>query len=140
MKNLTKKESLILAKIETSKSIQKGMGNVSHYSNTDFLRDAKTYLKAIKENRMLCIIKSVSASGMSRVINFHSFEKTYYIQYYCFFKALGYQSTNDGFRIHGCGMDMVFNTNYNIVHTLHRLGFISKKECDILAQKTPTKL
>lgn len=140
MTNLSKKDLAIIEKLKAKKEFQKN----AYYENYDnsikhFVSDAKTYIKAIKENRMLCIIKSVSSSGMSRVISFHSFEKNYYRQYFCFFKTLGYSEVNEGFRIHGCGMDMIFNTNYNIIHKLHRLRLISKKECDILCQKTPTK-
>jgi len=112
-----------------------------------FINDAKRYIKATREGRMLCNIDTVSKSGMSRTIQFLSCEKFPksnqfdYYNYFAFFRALGYKPTNHNatFRINGCGMDMVFNTNYNIIHKLHRLGFISKKECEFLAQQTPCK-
>ena len=62
-----------------------------------------------------------------------------FYNFYGFFNALGYTKSGNGFRVNGCGMDMVFNTNYVIIHKLHHLGFITKKECDILAQKTPSR-
>jgi hypothetical protein len=83
---------------------------------------------------------------MSRVLKFHSFQggkaRGYYRQYTCFFKALGYSQAknSDGFRINGCGMDMVFNTNYCIMHDLKRIGLITPEQCSKLAQETPTKL
>lgn len=117
-----------------------------------FIKDAFAYIKAIKEGRMLCVIHSVSKSGMSRNISFHSFEfnkhrsrdynKGYYRQYIRFFKALGYnekQKTGE-FKVYGCGMNMVFHTNYCIIYKLYSLGFINKKECDRLAQETPVVL
>lgn len=112
----------------------------------NFISDAKEYIQAIQERRMFCIIHSVSKSGMSRTISFHSCEKSgnkkqyCYRQYYCFFKALGYTAAKDSyfFRIHGCGMDMIFHTNYSIIHYLESLGFINKKQCEKLAQMTPT--
>lgn len=110
-----------------------------------FIDHAKRYIKAIKEGRMLCSIESVSPSGMSRVIKFvevsrYSDRKQYAVlNFYQFFLMLGYSraKNSDGFRINGCGMDMVFHTNYSIIHQLHHLGFITKKQCDELAQKTP---
>jgi hypothetical protein len=124
----------------------KGINKVNHYTPENFLTDAKDYINAIKSGRMFCIIESVSASGMSRVIKFHSFQGTtkhgYYRQYWCFFRVLGYtQAKNsDGFRINGCGMDMIFHTNYTIIHDLKKLGLITPEECGKLAQQTPTKL
>ena len=91
--------------IETKKSIEKQR----YYSEDQFISDAKTYIKAIVENRMICNIVSVSSSGMSRVISFHSMEKSdgknwYLRQYNAFFCAMGYNETKNGFRIGGCGI------------------------------------
>lgn len=111
-----------------------------------FYDAARDYIKAVKDGRMLCVIESVSQSGMSRVMKFHSCEKNgygyYYRQYWNFFKSMGYSQAknSDGFRVAGCGMDMVFATNYNIIHKLASLGFLNKKQCSELSQKTPTVL
>lgn len=141
--NLTKVTANILA----DKEINKAISNNSYYEVSDFIRDAQTYIKAIKSRRMLCIIKSVSSSGMSRVIKFNSFEGTKtggnYRQYWSLFTVLGYKeskSNNSAFTIHGCGMDMVFHTNYSIIHKLGRLGFLNKEQVSHLAQQTPTVL
>lgn len=110
---------------------------------TDFIDNAERYIKAIKEGRMLCKIASVSASGMSRTIAFKEMDGSdgrYYINnFYLFFCVLGYSKVKDTdyFRINGCGMDMIFHTNYSIIHQLHGLGFIDKADCAVLAQKTP---
>lgn len=107
-----------------------------------------------QEGRMLCIIPKVSASRMSRQIKFHSFEiydngttknstqVGYYRQYWSFFKMLGYKEVKgtENFSIGGCGMDMIFHTNYTIIHRLKRLGFIDENECRELAQMTPIVL
>jgi hypothetical protein len=63
-----------------------------------------------------------------------------YYNFYTLFKDLGFTNAknSNAFRVSGCGMDMVFHTNYTIMHQLKNLGFITKKECSILAQKTPT--
>jgi hypothetical protein len=61
------------------------------------------------------------------------------LNFYAFFGALGFTESGNGFRISGCGMDMVFHTNYSIIHKLQKLGFIDMKKRDVLAQKTPTK-
>jgi len=112
-----------------------------------FIEGAKAYIKAIKEGRMICNIASVSYSGMSRTIKFiacerNSYNKKYsYRQFWALFKVLGYREAHNNrgyFSIHGCGMDMIFNTNYTNIQYFYELGIISKKECSILAQNTPT--
>lgn len=144
-----KSQTTILANIEQNKELQKAIKNVSYYENERFFNDAKAYIKAIKEGRMINSIGSVSKSGMSRTIKFLSCQKGnqrnsfYYRNYFAFFKALGYSPANDYdhyFRISGCGMDMIFHTNYTIIHRLQRLGFLSKKECSKLAQMTPSTI
>lgn len=137
-------------KIEiTDKKIVKNIEKQKYYSLEAFTTDSNMYLKAIAENRMMCCIKKVSASGMSRNLKFNSCEKGthpsrkyYYRRYNSFFIAMGYAEVkdSDSFRIGGCGMDMVFHTNYTIIHKLHRLGFINKAQCDKLCQMTPTVL
>lgn len=145
------KTQTVLKNIAANKELQKNMKKLSHFDDNQFVNNALAYIKAIRERRMLCVIESVSASGMSRVMKFHSFEiykkkgnygRGYYRNYYAFFEAMGFTpaKNSDGFRINGCGMDMVFHTNYTIIHDLHRLGFITKEECDKLAQETPAKL
>ena len=137
-----KKMERIMQKLESLKL-------VSHYSKERLYQDALDYISAIKSGRMICDIVSVSKSGMSRRMKFLSCEKhkggtwakgnSYYRQYYGFFSAMGYNVADDGaFRVGGCGMDMVFHTNYTVIHKLMRMGFLSRKQCDKLAQQTPT--
>jgi hypothetical protein len=108
-----------------------------------FIDHALRYIKAIKEARMICSIGSVSKSGMSRTIKFLEMSKGenrhFLYNFYQFFDSLGYTKIKDSdyFRVGGCGMDMIFYTNYQIMHDLRRLGFINKEECDTLAQATP---
>lgn len=92
------------------------------YTFDELCYDAKRYIKAIKEGRMICNIDSVSTSGMSRTLKFLGMERSKHsdnVQYnllgfYRLFYFLGYTKVNnsDYFRVYGCGMDMVFNTNY----------------------------
>jgi hypothetical protein len=144
-----KSEKIILENIKNNKDLQKKIKTLYHFTNEDFYNHALRYLKASKENRIMCVIDKVSASGMSRTIKFleASFKKRniygmYIYNFYALFICLGHQKcgNSDYFRIHGTGMDMVFHTHYCIIHDLYRLGFITKKECDKLAQKTPHKL
>lgn len=137
----------LLNKIEANKELNKAISNEDHYTFEQFISDAQRYIKAIKEGRMICSIDSVSKSGMSRTIKFLSCEKSNYnkgqfnyLNYFAFFRIMGYSPASkygDYFRISGCGMDMIFHTNYTIIHRLHRLGFMNKKTCDSLAQQTP---
>ena len=109
-----------------------------------FYDNALRYIKATKEGRVICIIDSVSKSGMIRHMKFlechRMISRYHYLNFYTFFRDLGWGKVKDTdyFRIVGCGMDMVFNTNYNNMHDLKRLGFISKNQCETLAQMTPT--
>jgi len=136
----------VIKKIEANKELMKNINSLNHYNIENFIRDAKDYINAIKTGRMLSIIEHVSSSGMSRIIKFHSFQggkgRGYYRQYSCLFIALGYKQAKgyEGFRINGCGMDMVFHTNYSIIHNLKRLGLINNEQCSHLAQQTPVKL
>ena len=83
--------------IKLSKETIKRIKAQSFYSQEDFIKDCKTYIKAVQSGRILYTATHVSASG--------------------------------------CGMDMLFATNYDIIHTLHRMKFISKAKCETLAQK-----
>ena len=143
-----KANETILTAIAANKEINKNMKSLSYYTPEKFIDDANRYLKAIKEGRMINSIGSVSASGMSRTIKFLSCEKhdndtrySYY-NYYCLFVALGFKKAKKDhyFTISGCGMDMIFHTNYEIVHDLKRLGFINDEECRVLSQMTPTTI
>lgn len=142
-----KKKERILKNIAENKELQKQMGKLWNYNDEQFYGDATRYIKAIKEGRVICNIDTVSSSGMSRTIKFMECAKSTYenkrYNWYNFsalFTALGYERVNNKqtFRIHGCGMDMIFHTNYSNMHEFRALGFISKKECDYLAQQTPT--
>jgi hypothetical protein len=131
--------------ITLSKEVLKNIKKLNYYSEDQFINDCYAYIKAIKEQRMLCIIKSVSSSGMSRIIKFSSCEKGqnnfWYCNYNCLFIALGYtEAKKDGFRINGCGMDMIFHTNYSICHQLKNMDIISKEDCEKYCQLTPVVL
>lgn len=138
--------------INLSAEIIKNIDKSKYYSKEAFLTDATAYINAIRENRMINVIGNVSASGMSRTLKFTSCEhhsklngeNTYYQRNYNgLFCALGYREAKNSwgyFRVTGCGMDMIFNTNYNIIHDLKRIGLISEEECRTLAQLTPNTI
>lgn len=140
MKNIKTIESNIIKKLQLS--------NVEKYGSSEvgiFVQNAKRYVKAIKQGRVICNIESVSRSGMSRNLKFLECNGNIksgfnYLNFWSLFDALGFRNAknSNAFCISGCGMDMVFATNYEIIHTLYNLGFINEKECSILAQKTPT--
>lgn len=108
-----------------------------YYDEQDFCRDAKRYINAVARGGMLVSIGSVSKSGMSRTMKFVELRKGMILNFYKFFEALGHQkiANSDYFRINGCGMDMVFHTNYTIMHQLANVGLITKKRAKKLAQK-----
>ena len=130
--------------IENNKELLKGLKKVD-MSIDQFIRDAQTYLRAVKERRISYTVDTVSKSGMSRTLVITSCERWrwdgklryYYRQYNTMLQAMGYsvkRGYRDSIRVHGCGMNMLFATNYNIVWSLHRLGFINRKQCDVLCQ------
>lgn len=141
-----KKTEKIILNVENNKEISKRINAMPYYDVERFVNDAEDYIKAIKEGRMINSIGHVSSSGMSRSIKFVSMEKSkhnkqFYVRnFFQLFKALGYtesRARDHYFTIGGCGMDMIFHTNYSIIHSLHRLGFINKEQCSKLAQMTP---
>ena len=139
--NTTETTQIIL-----SASIKKAISKMPYYSEEAFLNDANAYINSIKNGSMLCIIHSVAKSGMSRAIKFHSCadngERYNYRQYINLFEALGYKEKGEtgAFTVSGCGMDMIFHTNYCIIHDFKNVGIITSNECRVLAQKTPVVL
>jgi len=138
--------------MKSKETILKNIKENLYLNNDDakyFFDCAKGYIKATKQNRMICNIEHVSKSGMSRYLTFKYLEKSTYnknkynlLNTYFLFKSLGYRfnKNHEAFYISGCGMDMVFHTNYYNINYLYRLGFLSKKECDKLSQNTPTTI
>ena len=135
-----------LENVKNNKKLVRGIEKVGYHSVEDFCEDAVRYIQAIRENRMFCQIISVSKTGMSRTVCFREFtiedQKGRIYNFFAFFKALGYNTnkSNDGFVIGGCGMDMIFHTNYTIISRLTDLEFLSKEECEHLRQQTPTTI
>lgn len=132
-----------MKKITLSKEVLNYINNSNFTEEEDFIRQAERYIKATKENRLICNIDKVTASGMSCTMKFLEFDKSknkgVVLDFWTLFKALGYTEVNRSgyFRLNGCGMDMEFNTHYNIIHNIYSMGFITKKQCDKLAQMKP---
>ena len=127
--------------ITLTKEIVKTINKETYYSEESFINDCKKYIKVVQSGRILYTVTHVSSSGMSRNINIKSFEGAMtngsYRNYYMMLKILGYMFAkySSDIKVSGCGMDMLFATNYNIIHMLHSMKFISKAKRDVLAQK-----
>lgn len=137
----------IIENLNNDKRYLKNINTLNYYSNDQFIADAKKYISAIKQGRMLCNIGSVSSSGMSRTMSFKSCERSkeghyFYRNYVCLFICLdwGKEDKYGYFRISGCGINMVFHVNYTIIHQLYRYGFLTKVECEKLSQMRPPVL
>ena len=137
-----KKIERIKKNIEADKEIMKRINKESFYSVDNLISDINTYIKAVKSGRILYDVVSVAKSGMSRTIKITSCEKAgknqyYYRQYQAMLSVLGESVVRYSYtiRVRGCGMNMLFATNYNLMHKFRRLGFISKKQCKVLEQK-----
>lgn len=65
-----------------------------------------------------CILRHVSASGMSRRISFMVFKegRPFYLDYLISEAGMGYRSDrkNEGLIVRGCGMDMGFAVVYDL--------------------------
>lgn len=132
--------------IKLSNEVLKAIKANEYYSDVQFISDANQWIKAIEQGRVICSVVSVSKSSMSRKLKFLSFEPNkdsqsgYYRQYNTMLKTLGYKLKDYSITVNGCGMDMIFNTNYNIIHDFKRMGIITDEECSKLCQMTPTNI
>ena len=129
-----------MKKLTLSKEILNNLKKNEYYSQEDFIKDCKCYIKALKSGRLQYTVTHVSNSGMSRNIFIQSYEGTmtkgYFRQYSMLTEILGYKRVNwADIRVSGCGMNMLFATNYDICHDFKRIGLITEKECEILCQK-----
>jgi hypothetical protein len=142
MKKLEKITAAILADKKLCKDIEKSLSWVNG-DDADakrleiFIEGANAWIDAIRHGRMLCIVKSVAASGMSRNFRYLYSTKNGFGNTYTFLSCMGETMAKGCIRVSGCGMDMNFRTNYTIIHRLHHLGFFDRKTCEVLAQKTP---
>lgn len=148
-KHSTKKLAALVLAINEDKEIAKLLKKEKYATAESLAERMLDYVKAAREGRVICNIHSVSKSGMSRTMSFYEMAKLIHPQSdgrkYCLlnfwqlFRLLGYtpSRSGEGFSIGGCGMDMVFATNYNIIHRIHSLGGCTKEDCKDLAQRTP---
>jgi hypothetical protein len=131
-----------------SNEVKKAIAKNQYYGEESFIQDANQWIKAIKEGRVICSVISVAKSGMSRKLRFLSFEssvnegRSWYRQYYSMMQVLGFKWNQKDYciTVGGCGMNMIFHTNYTIMHQLKSMGFITYEECESLAQQTPTTI
>ena len=128
--------------ITLSKEIEKRLSKEEYYSKDLLLRDIQDYIKALKEGRLQYLVISVSPNGMSRNILIQSCEQNktninfYFRQFTRMFEMLGYKLNKDYYlKVSGCGMNMLFATNYYLIQTFKSLNIITELECEILAQK-----
>ena len=128
--------------ITLSKEIEKRLSKEEYYTKDMLLDDIQTYIKALKEGRLQYMVMNVSSNGMNRNILVQSCEQNktsnnfYFRQYSRMFEMLGYKLNKDyNIKVSGCGMNMLFATNYNLIHTFKNMNIISSAEAEILAQK-----
>ena len=128
--------------ITLSKDIEKRLSKEEYYTKEMLLEDIQDYIKALKEGRLQYLVRNVSQSGMNRNILIQSCEQNknnnnfYFRQYSRMFEMLNYKLNKDyNIRVSGCGMNMLFATNYNLIHTFKNMNIISESEAEILAQK-----
>lgn len=128
--------------ITLSKEIEKRLSKEEYYTKEMLLSDIQTYIKALKEGRVQYLVISVSSNGMNRNILVQSCEQNkntnnfYFRQFSRMFEMLGYKLNKDyNIKVSGCGMNMLFATNYNLIRTFKNMNIISSAEAEILAQK-----
>lgn len=125
-----------------AKEMIKRLSKEEYYTQEDFTKDIQTYIKALREGRLQYLVMNVSNSGMNRNILVQSCEQNknnnnfYYRQYSKMFEILGYKlDKNFNIKVSGCGMNMLFATNYNLIRTFKNMNIITAEDCEMLAQK-----
>lgn len=131
-----------MKKVTLSKEMLKNISKNEYYSQEDFVKDCKCYIKSLKSGRVQYTVTHVSNSGMSRDIFIQSYEGTmtkgYFRTYFSMLQVLGYKFASkysSDIKVGGCGMNMLFATNYNICNYFNRMGLITEKEFKTLCQK-----
>lgn len=144
-----KKLAALVTAINADKNITKLLKKEKYATAEALAERILDYVNATREGRVICCIHSVSRSGMSRTLSFYEMAKIdkpmtdgrsyLLLNFWQLFRLLGYtpSRSSGGFAISGCGMDMVFATNYNIIHRIHLLGGCTEAECKDLAQRKP---
>jgi hypothetical protein len=84
------------------------------------LENIKNTYKAIIKGAIIADVVSVSKSGMSRRIKFYYIKNNKIIRAtnaisFLLNKAYNYNVNDEGLKVSGCGMDMVFHTLYNCI-------------------------
>lgn len=96
------------------------------------LNQLKKIMKKCKNKRIYAAVLHVSGSGMSRVITFKAIDKrgNLYNVNELIHQITGYKWSNNyyGLTVHGCGMDMIFNTLYNVNCIAINYGVIKKSK------------
>ena len=136
---MTKIEKVV-ARIKNNKEIMRRLNKEAYCTPEILAGDMQTYVNALRDGRVRYSVRSVSRSGMQRQIEIISCEKSdygyWFRQYGRMFEMLGYRVNRDNLVVvNGCGMSMTFHINYSLMHTLCRLGLVSKAVCATLAQK-----
>ena len=128
--------------ITLSKETEKRLSKEEYYTKEMLLDDTQDYIKALKEGRLQYLVMNVSSNGMSRSILIQSCEQNktnnnfYFRQYTRMFEMLGYKLNKDYYlKVSGCGMNMLFATNYYLIQTFKNMNIITENEAEILAQK-----
>lgn len=104
---------------------------VAEYLQSDIGRmNAERFLKAVREHRLLCTVKRVSSSGMSRLIRVYEIQndengRPHILQFNGFLGQVGwtFSDKDNAIRVVGCGMDMVFHLLSTTVENLRYYGF-----------------
>jgi len=116
----------------------------------EILSDAKRYIEATNEGRLFAIVRSVARSGESRVIDFGEFVQSekasdgkiygFRLNFIRLFEFLGYKynEDNQGYRISGVGMDMIFHVHDTIIQDIIQMGV--QADYFNLGGKQPIKL
>lgn len=118
-------------------------GETEQEKINEFIDTAKRYIKAVEERRLVTTIGKVAPSGLSRTVKFIEVQKNVgTLNFYVFFKTLGFEQVKNSnyFRVHGCGMNMIFDTHYKIVMKLKNSNIIKDKRANKLINKSLTTI
>ena len=111
----------------------------------EFVADASRYIAAVADGRLICANLVASKSGMSRSFSLVELTKqtkgvrSHLCSFYSLLNTLGYSidSRTHAIRVRGCGMNMIWHTNYDIIRQLASMGLMNKTKAGRLSQLTP---
>jgi hypothetical protein len=113
---------------KTANAVRNGRVSREKREGQDAIAELRKYMTP--GTTVLTILRRVSASGMSRLIDIHVIVDNEPLRFtWTAARALGwiYDRKREALRVDGCGLDVGFSTVYNLSSLLHGDGYALKQ-------------